>query len=262
MPELHWPCVSVSHGSNGRANWPVNPPPATTRACQASQGTSSGPTLRWLCVLLLRLLEVALPINLQCVEGTGVGEQFLLFFSGTVGPIPFERIHLPAFVLPRLHAPLSKLLSPNPLVGQRIHRDAHPPVAHPGLLAAWELSADASFKPPGLEVLLRMRDGSISSFQGMLLTEGRSLRARCATSGTLDREKLNLKLESFSVTSDSTVLEAASRGLQGGASVEVGLGESACLGQRRAILDGPPVCSSVQGQTGPRVFGCAMRDAP
>ena len=66
------------------------------------------------------------------MEGTAVGSEFLLFFTGAVGPIPFERVHLPAFVLPRLHAPLSGLLSANPLVGQRIRKTANPPVAHPG----------------------------------------------------------------------------------------------------------------------------------
>ena len=66
------------------------------------------------------------------VEGAAVGQEFLLFFTGAVGPIPFERVHLPAFVLPRLHASLSGLLSANPLVGQRIRKSAKPPVAHPG----------------------------------------------------------------------------------------------------------------------------------
>lgn len=66
------------------------------------------------------------------VEGAAVGQEFLLFFTGAVGFIPFERVHLPAFVLPRLHAPLSGLLSANPLVGQRIRKSASPPVAHPG----------------------------------------------------------------------------------------------------------------------------------
>lgn len=66
------------------------------------------------------------------MEGTAVGDEFWLFFTGALGPIPFDRIHLPAFVLPRLHAPLAGLLSANPLVGQRIRKNATPPVAHPG----------------------------------------------------------------------------------------------------------------------------------
>ena len=32
----------------------------------------------------------------SCVVGTACGDDFLLFFSGTVGPFPFVRIHLPA----------------------------------------------------------------------------------------------------------------------------------------------------------------------
>ena len=66
------------------------------------------------------------------MEGAAVGDEFWLFFTGALGPIPFDRIHLPAFVLPRLHAPLAGLLSANPLVGQRIRKNATPPVAHPG----------------------------------------------------------------------------------------------------------------------------------
>lgn len=66
------------------------------------------------------------------MEGAAVGEEFLLFFTGAVGVIPFERVHLPAFVLPRLRAPLSGLLSASPLVGQKIRKNVKPPVAHPG----------------------------------------------------------------------------------------------------------------------------------
>jgi len=184
------------------------------------------------------------------VEGTAVGEEFWLFFTGALGPIPFDRIHLPAFVLPRLHAPLAGLLSANPLVGQRIRKNATPPVAHPGnrstemscrlwedlfykshhrylttlenihnlvektssfdvrsfsfllrttsswlsgLLSTWKLSTDVSVLPFGLDVMLRMRDGSISAFQGMLLSD-ETLRARCESSGSLDQEKLKIEV--------------------------------------------------------------------
>ena len=40
--------------------------------------------------------------------------------------------------------------------------------------------------------MLRMRDGSISAFQGMLLSED-SLRARCESSGSLDKDKLKIE---------------------------------------------------------------------
>lgn len=189
--------------------------------CNKISGSTSGQCLRWLCVLLLQLLEVALPINLLHVEGAAAGEEFLLFFSGTVGPIPFERIHLPAFVLPRLHAPLSSLISPNPLVGQRIRKNANPPVAHPGLLASWKLSADVSVLPFDLDVRLRMRDGSISTFQGSLLSD-ECLHASCQSSGSLDRDKLQVDVDSFTIT--STKLSEA-KGIRGGASIEVALAD-------------------------------------
>ena len=184
-------------------------------------GSTYGQCLRWLCVLLLQLLEVGLPINLFRVEGAAVGEEFLLFFTGTVGPIPFERIHLPAFVLPRLHAPLSSLLSPNPLVGQRIRKNANPPVAHPGLLATWKLSADVSVLPFALDVMLRMRDGSISSFQGSLLSD-QCLHATCESSGSLDQEKLKMDVDSFSITSCSN----SEKGIHGSAMIDVGLADT------------------------------------
>lgn len=59
-------------------------------------------------------------------------------------------------------------------------------------MAAWKLSADVSILPFGLDVMLRMRDGSISAFQGMLLSED-SLRARCESSGSLDKDKLKIE---------------------------------------------------------------------
>ena len=59
-------------------------------------------------------------------------------------------------------------------------------------MATWKLSADVSILPFGLDVMLRMRDGSISAFQGMLLSED-SLRARCESSGSLDKDKLKIE---------------------------------------------------------------------
>ena len=194
-------------------------------AGESSTSAAFGPSFRWLCVLLLRLLETALPIQLFNVEGVAAGDQFLLFFSGLVGPIPFQRIHLPTFLLPRLHAPLRRLLSPNPLVGQKLHHSAPLPVAHPALLAAWNLSVDAWVSPVGLDVALRLRDGSFSTFHGMLLSEGRTLRLRCQSSGSLDNEELRLELQSFSVSSNKLAFDASgSRGVRGNASVVVGLG--------------------------------------
>ncbi len=38
-----------------------------------------------------------------------------------------------------------------------------------------------------------MRDGSISAFQGMLLSD-ETLRARCESSGSLDQEKLKIEV--------------------------------------------------------------------
>eukprot|EP00434_Breviolum_minutum_P028139 symbB.v1.2.024894.t1/scaffold2388.1/size114014/11 len=150
-----------------------------------------GHYLRWISVLLLQLLELALPISLYTVEGTAVGEEFWLFFTG--------------------------LLSANPLVGQRIRKNATPPVAHPGLLSTWKLSTDVSVLPFGLDVMLRMRDGSISAFQGMLLSD-ETLRARCESSGSLDQEKLKIEVDSFSITS------SGDRGIFGAASIQVSLG--------------------------------------
>lgn len=175
------------------------------------------------CVLLLRAMESALPIRLSTVEGIAAGEQFLLFFTGAVGPIPFERIHLPTFVLPRLHAPLSRLLTSEPLMGHRFHRSATPPTPHPGALESWSMSLDAAVSPVDLNVKLHMRDGSCSSVAASVLSEERLLRVQCESSGKLDSDSLWVELSSFRI---QTSAPGNSRGLSGQASLEVSIGKS------------------------------------
>lgn len=63
----------------------------------------------------------------------------------------------------------------------------------PGLLATWNLSTSISVLPFGLDVMLRMRDGSISAFQGVLLSE-ESLHASLKSEGSLDRDTLKVEV--------------------------------------------------------------------
>jgi len=176
---------------------------------QTAGAARAGAAARRICVLVLHALEAALPIRLARIEATAVGEQLLLFFSGTVGPIPFVRVHLPTFVLPRLHSPLSKLLSTQPIVGKNLKKGTALPVAHPHALAGWKASADVLVAPVGIRTSLFLRDGSCSQWTGNFAEQGPRLHVQCDLSGSLDPDHLCVDLESIVLTTDRQTIREA-----------------------------------------------------
>eukprot|EP00929_Paragymnodinium_shiwhaense_P056034 TRINITY_DN28050_c0_g6_i1.p1 TRINITY_DN28050_c0_g6~~TRINITY_DN28050_c0_g6_i1.p1 ORF type:complete len:1888 (+),score=485.27 TRINITY_DN28050_c0_g6_i1:132-5795(+) len=185
-----------------------------------SDSSFAGTLARRAAVFLLNAIEHLLPIRLVAVEATGVGEQLWIFFSGAIGPFPFERIHLPTFILPRLHAPLSRLLSTQPVVGKRLrHGSDAPPMLHPALLESWHLSLQTTFSPVGLDILLRQDDGSRTTIAATLLDEGVLLNATCDVSGSLGDTHLSTDLTQFTLSKAGN----PKRGLRGSGSMSLAI---------------------------------------
>lgn len=162
-----------------------------------------GDAARRICIILLHGLELIFPIQLAAVEGTCVGEELLMFFSGSVGPIPFVRIHLPSFVLPRLHASLESLLSPQPLVGQRLRVEAANPAAHPAIFDSMSTTVEAVCLPVGFLATMQLRDGSVP-ICGVEFKDNEPLHFHCQAEGKLSDEQLRMELTSFSVDQNCT----------------------------------------------------------